>query len=97
MVLVRDVEAWEGHDLSLDVSAVGLDHTVQLLASAPGDVDLCTVDGECLSDHEADATAAAGDEGDAALQVEEAVTVEFAMAGCCDTLGSHAGCLGTGQ
>lgn len=55
--------------------------------------DLCTVDGHGLRDHQTNAAATSGDEGNAALQIEQAVSVQLAMAGSCDALGCHSGCL----
>lgn len=55
--------------------------------------DLCTVDSQGLRDHQTNAAATASDKCDASLQVEQVIAIEFAMAGCCDTLCCHCGCL----
>lgn len=59
------------------------------LGAAAGDVYARAVVGECLRDHEADACAAAGDNADPTLDVEEARRREFCVSGC------H-GCVRTG-
>lgn len=93
MLLVADVEALESDNLSLNILPVCLDDAVQLLRSAACDVDLGSVDGQSLGDHQANATATTSDEGDATLEVEETVAVEVGMTGCGCALGSHCGCL----
>lgn len=54
---------------------------------------LCAVDGQGLRDHQTNPAATSSDQGDAALQVEQVIAVQLAMAGCGDALGCHCGCL----
>lgn len=55
--------------------------------------DLCTVDGQGLCDHQTDTAATSSDESDATLEVEQTIAIEIAMAGSCDALCCHSGCL----
>ena len=69
----------DGDDGARDVLAVGLGYSVEFLGGAAADVDFGAVGGESLGCHEPDARAAAGDEGDLAMDAEEGGEFELVV------------------